>query len=151
VRFAVDTNILVYAEAFDEPTKLRRAREVLTRLPTGSVVLPIQVLGELFRVLTRKARWSKADAAASVSLLSATYELAPSSTTAFAGAVRLATDHDLQIWDALVIAVAQEQSCRVLLSEDLQHGSTWSAVTVVNPFARTAHPLLASALAPSPP
>jgi hypothetical protein len=34
----------------------------------------------------------------------------------------------------------------VLLSEDMQHGFVYRGVTVINPFAEPAHPLLADAL-----
>lgn len=40
-------------------------------------------------------------------------------------ALDLAADRELQIWDALIMSVAADQHCRLLLSEDLQHGFTW--------------------------
>jgi len=40
------------------------------------------------------------------------------------------------------MAVAAENSCRMLLSEDLQNGFIWRGVTVVNPFAAPSSPLL---------
>jgi predicted nucleic acid-binding protein len=57
-------------------------------------------------------------------------------------ALDLAANHQLGIWDAIMVAAAGEADCRLLLSEDLQDGFTWSGVTVVNPFAKTRHPLL---------
>jgi hypothetical protein len=36
--------------------------------------------------------------------------------------------------------------CRLLLSEDLQEGFTWSGVTVTNPFSTSRHPLLEAML-----
>jgi predicted nucleic acid-binding protein len=42
----------------------------------------------------------------------------------------------------MVVSVVAEQRCRVLLSEDLQHGFTWRGTTVVDPFKQPAHPLL---------
>jgi len=58
----------------------------------------------------------------------------------------LHADHQMQIWDGLVLAVAAEHRCRILLSEDLQHGFTWRGVSVVNPFAPNRHPLLEQVL-----
>ena len=40
------------------------------------------------------------------------------------------------------MSAAADASCRLLLSEDLQDGFTWSGVTVANPFAAARHPLL---------
>lgn len=52
------------------------------------------------------------------------------------------------MWDALVMAVAAEHRCRIVLSEDLQHGFTWRGVTIVNPFLPDPSPLLAAILSP---
>lgn len=37
-------------------------------------------------------------------------------------------------WDSLVIAAAQQQGCRYLVSEGLQHGQLIDSVQVLNPF-----------------
>jgi predicted nucleic acid-binding protein len=39
-----------------------------------------------------------------------------------------------------------DAGCRLLLSEDLQEGFTWSGVTVANPFAPARHALLDAVL-----
>ena len=57
-------------------------------------------------------------------------------------AADLAADRRLGIWDSLMVAVAAEGDCRLLLSEDMQDGFSWRGVTVVNPFAAKRHPLL---------
>ena len=62
-------------------------------------------------------------------------------------ALDLAQDHRLAIWDSLILSVAAEHRCRVLLSEDMQDGFVWSGVTVINPFAARPHVLLAKLLA----
>ncbi len=52
----------------------------------------------------------------------------------------------ISIWDAIVLATAAEAGCRMLLSEDMQHGFTWSGVTIVNPLVTPSHWLLESLL-----
>ena len=37
-------------------------------------------------------------------------------------------------WDGLVVRAAQRAECRVLLTEDVQHGRRFDGVEVVNPF-----------------
>ena len=37
-------------------------------------------------------------------------------------------------WDALMVAAAQEQGCKLLLTEDLQHDQKIDGLRVVNPF-----------------
>jgi predicted nucleic acid-binding protein len=48
--------------------------------------------------------------------------------------VELARHHALSFYDALVVAAAADARCRVLLTEDLQHGRTLGGVTIQNPF-----------------
>ena len=55
----------------------------------------------------------------------------------------LSRDHQLGIWDSIILASAADARCRLLLSEDLQDGFSWSGVTVVNPFVSKPNPLLA--------
>ena len=64
-------------------------------------------------------------------------------------AVDFSTDHQLGIWDAVILSAAAEAGCRLLLSADLQQGFTWKGVTVTNPFSTAKHPLLGSPLANS--
>jgi hypothetical protein len=54
--------------------------------------------------------------------------------------------HGMQIREALILAVAAENHCRLLLSEDLHSGFTWRGLTVVDPFAPKSHPLLKGVL-----
>lgn len=74
------------------------------------------------------------------------FAVCDSTWSAMESAFDLVVDHRLQIWDALILAVAAEQKCRLLLSEDFQNGFTWGGVTVLNPFAETRYPLLSVAL-----
>ena len=75
-----------------------------------------------------------------------TFPLVDSSSSVMLSAVELAITHRLGIWDALILSAAADAGCRLLLSEDLQDGFTWSGVTVANPFAATRHPLLDAVL-----
>ena len=144
---ALDTNVLAYAEGCNDAVRQGQALDLVAALPAGSVVVPVQVLGELFRVLTAKARWP-ADAARAA-ILSWRDAVAVHATTdqALLAAMDLVADHGLQLWDALILSVAAEARCRLLLSEDMQDGFTWRGVTVVDPFAATKHPLLSQLLA----
>ena len=142
----LDTNVLAYAEGVNDAQRQARAAEVIADLPAGCAIVPIQVLGELFRVLTGKAKRSPAEAREAVLSWRDALATRDTSAAALLAAMDLVTDHRLSIWDALVLAVAAEAGCRLLLSEDLQEGFTWRGVTVVNPFATEPHPLLAALL-----
>ncbi|MPZ20172.1 MAG: hypothetical protein GEV06_19980 [Luteitalea sp.] len=70
------------------------------------------------------------------------YAVSDTSATVMVNAVDLSTDHHLKVWDAVMLSVAAESDCRLLLSEDLQDGFTWRGVSVTNPFGSKRHALL---------
>ena len=70
------------------------------------------------------------------------FEVADSTWFAFQAALDLVVDHQITMWDALILAVAAEKRCRLLLSEDFQDGFVWHGVTVVDPFAAEPSPML---------
>lgn len=142
VLVALDTNVLAYAEGAGDEARRARAVALLTTLPEASVVLPLQVLGELHRVLVAKLRRSPQDAREAVLRWSDAFAVRESTWAALQSAFDLAADHGLTIWDSLILSVAAEQRCRLLLSEDLQQGFTWRGTTVVNPFVEPQHDLL---------
>ena len=142
MRVALDTNVLAYAEGLGDEVRCNAALQLVEQLPVASVVLPAQTLGELMRVLTGKARRSSTAARDAVLGWADSFEVADSSWSAFQAALDLVVDHQLPMWDALVLAVAAENRCRLLLSEDFQNGFTWRGVTVADPFAAQRSPLL---------
>jgi predicted nucleic acid-binding protein len=146
MRIALDTNVLAYAAGVNGAERQRAAIELLDKLSESETFLPVQVLGELFRVLVRKAKVSPRSARTTILRFRDTYPQIETSSSVFLLATDLAVDHKIGIWDGVILAVAAEAGCRLLLSEDLQDGFTWSGVTVTNPFASTLHPLLAALL-----
>ncbi len=142
MRIALDTNILVYAEGLGDAVRCTAALQLMEQLPLDSVVLPAQALGELTRVLTGKARRPSTTVRLAVLGWADGFEVADSSWSAFQAALDLVVDHQLSMWDALILAVAAENRCRLLLSEDFQDGFTWHGITVVDPFAEKRSPLL---------
>lgn len=144
MRLALDTNLLAYAEGVGDAQRCQAARDCIARLPGNRVVLPAQTLGELHRVLTGKAGRSPKQAKNAILAWSDAFDVADSTFQALKAALDLVIDHHLPVWDALILSVAAEERCRLLLSEDFQHGFTWQGVTVVNPFHHPQHPLLQS-------
>jgi predicted nucleic acid-binding protein len=146
MRLALDTNVLAYAEGVNGASGKKSALDLIARLPGDSVFLPVQVLGELFHVLLRKAGRSPERARAAILGWQDAFPLIETSPAVLLAAADLATDHHLGIWDAIVFSAAAAAGCRLLLSEDLHSGFTWNGVTVVNPFAKDKHELLAGLL-----
>lgn len=150
MRVALDTNVLAYAEGVDGAGKRSSALDLIQRLPQEAILIPVQVLGELFNVLVRKAGKSRVKAREALLSWRDTFAVIETSPAIMLAAADLATDHQFGIWDAVILAAASEANCRLLLSEDLHEGFTWGGVTVVNPFAPPRHPLLDALLGDEP-
>ncbi|GDX97446.1 twitching motility protein PilT [Planctomycetia bacterium] len=146
MRVALDTNVLAYAEGVGDAKRCGVAVGLVERLPESAVLLPAQVLGELMLVLTRKAGRTREVARDAVLGWADSFDVIDSTWASFQSAFDLSVTHEFRMWDALVMAVAAENRCRIVLSEDLQHGFTWRGVTIVNPFLPDESPLLAAIL-----
>jgi predicted nucleic acid-binding protein len=146
MRAALDTNLLVYAEGFGDDARVNATRQLLTRLSDADLVVPLQCLGELFRVLTGKAGRSAQQAQEAVLGWMDAYPVLESNASAWRGAMDLCVAHQVASWDALVLNVAAEGGARLLLTEDLNPGFSWRGVQVVNPLKAPTDPLLTQLL-----
>lgn len=146
MKVALDTNLLAYAEGVNGMERRDAALDFVRRLPSEAVVIPVQVLGELFTVLVRKAGRPRDAARAALLGWHDSFPTVATTPDVMVAAADLATDHHLSFWDAIILSAAALAGCRLLASEDLQDGFTWGGVTVVNPFAATRHPLLEAVL-----
>ena len=142
MRIALDTNVLAYAEGINGLDRRDAALALIRRLPQEATVVPVQVLGELFNVLVRKGGKSRSDARDALQSWRDTFPVVATSPEVMVAAADLATDHQLGIWDAVILSAASQSACRLLLSEDLHEGFTWAGVTVVDPFSSPRHALL---------
>ncbi len=146
MRIALDTNILAYAEGIGDDKRCNKAVSLVENLPSSLVLLPAQTLGELFRVLNKKAKRDSEETRDAILNWADSFDIMDSTWSSFQAAFDLSTFHKLQIWDALILSVAAENRCRFLLSEDFQNGFTWKGVTVINPFVHPLNPLFESIL-----
>lgn len=147
MRIALDTNVLVYAEGFGDEPRVSAARRLVEQLTDADVVIPLQCLGELFRVLTGKAGRPAQQVQDAVLSWMDAFPVLESNAAAWRGAMDLCVAHQFASWDALVLNVAAEGNARLLLTEDLQPGFCWRGVRVVNPLVEPADPLLLQLLA----
>ncbi len=135
---ALDTNVLAYAEGVNGGERRVSAIAVLEEFGPGGIVIAAQALGELFAVLTRKARWPAEEARNAVLGWHASFPLVATSESVLLDAMELAASHQFALWDAIMVAAASQAGCRLLLSEDMQDGFIWRGVTIRNPFASRA-------------
>lgn len=132
----VDTNVFVYLHDHADSEKQARAREWVEFLVSRRAGrLSVQVLQELYAVLTRKVRPAfEASVARSIVRDLASWQPLPADIAVLERAWNLERRHSLSWWDALIVAAAQTNRCGVLLTEDLQDGQVLDDLRVINPF-----------------
>ena len=141
MRVALDTNVLAYAEGINGAQRQTDAVSLLENLEGATVLLPVQILGELYQLLLKKGKRTPPQARMAVLAWRDAYSSIETSEDVLVMAAELAATRRFSIWDGVVLAAAVKADCRLLLSEDLQAGFTWSGVTVTNPFSASPHPL----------
>lgn len=125
-----DTNILIYAFAAGD----RRSARAEALLAEGGVI-GVQVLNEFTNVARRKLRWEWPQVDAALEVIAELLEpVRPLTADIHTQAVKLARVGSLSFYDALIVAATADAGCRVLLTEDLQHGRRFGGVTIENPF-----------------
>jgi predicted nucleic acid-binding protein len=130
----IDSNILVYAEANDEPVKQSTALALLRRLKlSNSGIISTQVLQEYANVALRKMQL---DANHVRKQLSAhqQFEVVQVTPAIIHGALDLYQTRSLSFYDALIVQAASIAGCNTLYSEDLNTGEIINGVRIVNPF-----------------
>ena len=133
----VDTNVLLYAYDASTGDRHARARELVGRLGREHRgALSVQVLQEFYVNATRKIAVPLAPdlALERLRVLSRWRTHSPLAHDVIAAA-EIAADHQLSLWDAMVIRSASELGCSTLWTDDLNHGQKISGVTIANPFA----------------
>ena len=134
VRSFLDTNILVYTDDRGAPEKREAALDLVESAGVGGWgVVSTQVLQEYFSVATRKLGVPADVARAKVEIFGR-LDLATTELPTILGAIDIHRLHDVNFWDALVIYTARASGCRILYTEDLQHGRRFDGLEVVNPF-----------------
>jgi predicted nucleic acid-binding protein len=137
---AVDTNVFVYAMDADEPVKQGKAQDLFQRLALagGSTVLPWQVAVELLSNLRKResaGRITASEVEAHFRNFLAMFPMVLPSAKVFSTYFDLRGRFSLSHWDALLLAACKEAGVTTLYSEDLDHGTDYEGLAVVNPFA----------------
>lgn len=133
-RTFIDTSVFVYAEDDDEPAKQAVARQQIRELAAEErAVISTQILMEYVAAGRKRLGLSLAQCRQGV-LLMCRLDVVLIRSEHMLGALDLAATRSLSHWDALLLQAAASSGCRVLLTEDLQHGQTIEGVTVHDPF-----------------
>ena len=135
VRSFIDTNVLVYAEASDVPTRQQAALRLLKQLfETSNGVLSTQVLQEYCNVAIKRLRLPAQHIRAQLDMYEQ-FEVVQVTPALVRDGLDLHQTRSISFYDAIILASAQTAGCRILFSEDMNSGETMGGVRIVNPFA----------------
>lgn len=132
-----DTNILVYSFDAGTPEKARRAEELIhAALASGLGMISYQVAQEFVAVARGRFRTPMTFEEIEVYWERTLRPLlmVHSSPSMFLSALDLCRASQLSWYDALIVSAALQGGCKILFSEDLQHGRRFGNLRVENPF-----------------
>ena len=130
-----DSNVLVYCFDHRYPAKQAICSDIVEGMSAGRMPLGLQVVGESFRVLTRKLAIPGADVAEVLRFLMQSRPTFAATETSTLRALLLAAPGRLSFWDANLLSAAETAGCTHILSEDMGDGFRLGRLEVVNPFS----------------
>ena len=127
----LDTNILVYA--FGSDARARTAKALLDE----PFIIGVQTLNEFGLAARRKLgmSWIAVEISVDAILELASESVVNTTLADVRHSVRLADQHQIALFDALMLAIALHAGCDTFYSEDMHHGLVIDGqMTLLNPF-----------------
>lgn len=125
-----DTNVLLYLLSADN-VKAACAEALLAK----NGVISVQVLNEFAAIARRKSKMTYADIRNTLHIIRAVCSVQPLTVDTHESGLDIAERYGFSFYDSVIIAAALQANCRLLYSEDLQHGQEIQGrLTIVNPF-----------------
>jgi predicted nucleic acid-binding protein len=149
MRYALDSNILLYAEGINDAERRDVANNLVLAMGDDPLIIPVQVLGEVQLALTLKAGLSREKAEERINWWIDDSFVQDTSFAVFKTALAITSIYGFRIWDAIILAAAAEAGARYLFSEDMHDGFTWGDTEIVNPFAAEPKPIVKKLLVSS--
>lgn len=137
VKYFLDTNILVYSLDPLEPRKAQIGEQLVTSgVTSGLGTISYQVVQEFLNVSLRLFKTTMTVAELERYFFRVLLPLMKVSSSAqlFLEALQVQTLSQLAWYDALIVAAALQGNCKILYSEDLQHGRRFGDLVIENPF-----------------
>jgi predicted nucleic acid-binding protein len=130
----LDTNILLYGYDLDAPAKRTIALSLIEQAWTqpGHTAISVQVLQEFHFTFVRRGH-PPAEATALVGDFSL-WPVIDHSLALFRLGLSLQARWQISLWDAMIVAAAEQAGATILYTEDLNHGQSYGSVRAINPF-----------------
>ena len=134
-RSFIDTNVLIYAQASDEPLKQGAALALLKNLyEENTGVLSTQVLQEYCNVALKKMKLPAQYVRTQLDLFEQ-FEVVQVTPAIIRAGLDLHQTRSVSFFDAVVLASAHASGCTVLWTEDMNANEVVNGVCIKNPFA----------------
>ncbi len=130
----LDSNIWLYAFVEQgEPQKQTTAKQLLEQ---PAVVISTQIINEVCFNLRRKADFTEEQIRRLIYSFYLRYSVTALDQTIMLAAAELRSRYSFSFWDNLVVAAALHAGCKLLYTEDMQHGLfVDERLRILNPFA----------------
>lgn len=140
-RVFVDSNLWLYAFIVRPGEESKHAHALPLVEAANRYTISTQVVSEVSVNLLRKAGMAEADLLAIIEGLYRRCRVITTGLECHRTASGLRSTYRLSFWDSLIVAAAVEADCRVLYSEDMQHGQVINkTLTILNPFIERSAP-----------
>jgi predicted nucleic acid-binding protein len=135
-RVFVDTNVLVYLFDTDDPSKQRRAQNLLGDEDLRThIILSTQVLQEFYVSVTKKLATPLTPETALKAVQDlAAFPIVQIDTSLILLAIHRSRQAKLSFWDSLILEAALVAGATLLYSEDFQTSAVFGKLRIVNPF-----------------
>ena len=131
----VDSNIWLYALIQDLTDQEKNLKAKACIVEANDIIVSTQVVNEVCINLMRKANKDNAYIEQFLSDFLATYTVLPQTKEDILQAASLRKDYHFSYWDSLIVASALSSHCKILYSEDMQHGlNVYQQIQICNPF-----------------
>ncbi len=128
-RLFFDTNVILYLLSNDAG-KADRAEALLAE---GGIV-SVQVLNEFAAVASRKRKLTWREIHEFLATIRMLCDVEDITLATHDAGLDFAERLGFSLYDAMIVAAAQQAGCALLYSEDMQHGQKIEGLTIRNPF-----------------
>ncbi len=130
----LDTNVLVYAADNHDPVRRDKARSTIRRVVETEIpVISTQVLQEFYSAAVTKL---KIEPMLAKEILHGFHNM--ETVQIDLGLIEQGIDISIlsriSFWDGLILAAAEQASCAIVLTEDLNAGQSVRGIRIENPF-----------------
>lgn len=136
-KFFIDTNIFVYSFDDGHLLKQKNAKQLIEHaLISSKGVISYQVVQEFINVSSKKFSVPMSSQEQKLFLhkvLMPLCEIYPDKVL-YEMAIELSDRYQFSFYDSLIVASALQSDCKILYSEDLQHGQSIFKLKIINPF-----------------